>query len=147
MSATRTVISGLIVLLAASAVGSAADQKEGAVVLSRGGIVPQNPSLPQLKLNPGKREQIRRALLTKHTEVEFKLKSTKAAKDFTPKIGSTLPKGVKADGVPSTLTQLIPQLADYGYVKMKDQILILNELTGKIVDIIPETQPQTTGQN
>ena len=50
------------------------------------------------------------------------------------------------DGLPSELTQKIPQLADYGYAKMKDQILIVNELDGKIAEIIPETQPQTTGQ-
>jgi hypothetical protein len=37
-------------------------------------------------------------------------------------------------------------VADYGYSKMKDQILLVNELTGKIVEIIPETQPETTGQ-
>jgi hypothetical protein len=48
--------------------------------------------------------------------------------------------------LPSELTQNIPQLADYGYAKMKDQILIVNELDGKIAEIIPETQPQTTGQ-
>jgi hypothetical protein len=44
------------------------------------------------------------------------------------------------------LTQQIPELADYGYAKMKDQILLVNAMTDKIVDIIPETQPQTGGQ-
>jgi hypothetical protein len=29
---------------------------------------------------------------------------------------------------------------------MKDQILLVNAMTGKIVDIIPERQPQTSGQ-
>jgi hypothetical protein len=125
----------------------AADKAHGAVVQSGGNIVPQNPSLSKPDLNPAQREQVRRALLTKHTEVEFKLKATKSAKDFTPKIGAKLPKGVKPDGLPSELTQKLPQLADYGYAKMKNQILIVNALTGKIVDIIPETQPQTTGQN
>ena len=75
------------------------------------------------------------------------MKTTKSAKDFTPTIGAKLPDGVKPDGLPSELIQQMPQLADYGYAKMKDQILIVNELTGKIADIIPETQPQTTGQN
>ena len=85
-------------------------------------------------------------LLTKHTEVEFRLKATKSAKDFTPTTGAKLPKGITPDGLPSELTQKIPQLADYGYAKIKDQILIVNELDGKIAEIIPETQPQTTGQ-
>jgi hypothetical protein len=86
--------------------------------------VSENPSLPKLNLTAAQREQVRQALLTKHTEVEFRLKATKSAKDFTPKIGAKLPKGVKPDGLPSELTQKIPQLADYGYAKMKDQILI-----------------------
>ena len=55
-----------------------------------------------------------------------------------------LPKGVKPDGLPSELTQQVLQLADYGYSKMEDKILLVNEMMGKIADIIPEAQPQTT---
>ena len=95
----------------------------------------QNPSLPKLYLDTTQREQVRQALLTKHTEVEFRLKATKSAKDFTPTIGAKLPKGVAPDGLPSELIQRIPQLADYGYAKMKDQILIVNELDGKIAGL------------
>jgi hypothetical protein len=137
-------------LLATSALSPglapAADNTRGAVEQSGGNIVPQNPSLPQLHLSDAQRERIRQTLLTKDTEVEFRLKTTQAAKDFNPKIGAQLPKGVKPDGLPSELTQQIPQLADYGYAKMKDQILLVNAMTGKIVAIIPETQPQTSGQ-
>lgn len=147
MSFTRTALLGVTLLFTASAMAPAADNWHGPVVQSGGSIVPQNPSLPKLNLNPAQREQIRQTLLTKHTEIEFRLKTTKSAKDFTPKIGAKLPKGVKPDGLPSELTQQIPQLADYAYAKMKDQILIVNALTGKIAEIIPETQPQTTGQN
>ncbi len=137
-------------LLAASAaapgVALAADNTRGAVEQSGSNLVPQNPSPAELHLSAAQREQIRQTLLTKHTEVEFKLKTTKPAKDFDPKIGAKLPKGIKPGGLPSDLTQQIPELADYGYTKMKDQILLVNAMTGKIVDIIPETQPQTTGQ-
>jgi hypothetical protein len=146
MSFTRTVLLCAILFLAVTAPVSAASDGQGAVVQSGGNMVPQNPSLPKVKLDPAQREQVRQSLLIKNTEVEFRLKTTKSAKDFTPKIGAKLPKGVKADGLPSALTQQIPQLADYGYAKMKDQILIVNELTGKIAEIIPEKQPQTSGQ-
>jgi hypothetical protein len=128
------------------ALGQAADKTRGAVEQSGGNIVTQNPSLPQLHLSAAQRERIRQTLLTKHTEVEFRLKTTKPAKDFNPKIGAKLPNGVKPDGLPSELTQQIPQLADHGYAKMKDQILLVDAMTGKIVDIIPELQPQTSGQ-
>lgn len=133
-------------LLGAGAVAQAADNARGAVQLSGGAVVPQKPSLPQLHLSGAEREQIRKTLLTKHSEIEFKLKKTKAAKGFTPAVGAKLPKGVKPDGLPSELTQRIPQLADYGYAKMKDQILIVDAMSRKIAEIIPETRPQTTGQ-
>ena len=140
----KALLSGIL-LLTTSAVAPAPENMHGAVMQS-GGSIQQNPPLPKLNLNRTQREQVRQALLTKHTEIEFRLKTTKSAKDFTPKIGAKLPKGVKPDGLPSELTQKIPQLSDYGYAKMKDQILIVNELDGKIAEIIPETQPKTTGQ-
>jgi hypothetical protein len=134
-------------MLAAVNPAAAADKTSGAVEQTGGAKVPQNPSLPKLTLNGTQREQIRQALLTKHTEVEFRLKAAKPAKSFTPQVGAKLPSGVKPDGLPSELLQKVPQLRDYGYAKMKDQILLVNAMTGKIADIIPETQPQTTGQN
>ncbi len=146
MHLTRSLFLCSALLLAMSAFAPAADNTHGAVEQSNGNLMPQNPSLPKLHLDNAQREQIRQTLLTKHTEVEFKLKTTKSAKDFTPKIGVKLPKGVKPDGLPSELTQQIPQLADYGYSKMKDQILLVNEMTGTIADIIPEAQQQTRGQ-
>jgi hypothetical protein len=146
MHLTQNLLLFLALLMATSAATPAADNTRGAVEQSGGNVVPQNPSPPKLHLSDTQRERIRQTLLSKDTEVEFKLKTTKPAKDFTPKIGAALPKGVKPDGLPSELTQQIPELADYGYSKMKDQILLVNAMTGKIVDIIPETQPQTAGQ-
>jgi hypothetical protein len=146
MRLTRNLLLCSALLLVTSALALAADNTRGAVEQSGGTSVPQNPSLPKLHLNDAQRERIRQTLLTKHTEVEFRLKTTQSAKDFTPKIGAVLPKGVKPDGLPSELTQQIPELADYGYSKMKDQILLVNAMTGKIVDIIPETQSKTSGQ-
>jgi hypothetical protein len=143
---TRKLFLCSALLLATTVTVPAADSTRGAVEENGGSLVPQNPSLPKLRLNEAQRERIRQTLLTKHTEVEFRLKTTQSAKDFTPKIGTPLPKGVKPDGLPSELTQQIPELADYGYSKMKNQILLVNEMTGKIVDIIPETQSQPSGQ-
>jgi len=145
-SSRRIYVVSALTFLTLTGAGFAADANRGGVELSGGNHVPQNPSPPKISLNAGQREQIRKALLTKHTEVEFRLKSTKSAKDFTPRVGAKLPKGVKPDGLPSELTQKIPALADYGYAKMKDQILLVDAMSGKIAAVIPETQPQTTGQ-
>ena len=88
-------------LLIAPTMAFTADNSHSAVELSGGNNVPQNPSLPKLNLGPAAREQVRQQLLTKHTEVEFRLKTTRSAKNFTPKIGAKLPKGVNLDGNPS----------------------------------------------
>jgi hypothetical protein len=146
MSFILKALLGGTLLLTASALASAAENPPPGAVMQGSDNISQSPSLPKLNLNTAQREQVRQALLTKHTEVEFRLKATKSAKDFTPTIGAKLPKGLAPDGLPSDLIHKIPQLADYGYVKMKDQILIVNELDGKIAEIIPETQSQTTGQ-
>jgi hypothetical protein len=114
---------------------------QGAVELSNGTKVPQTPSLPKLTLTNVQREQIRKAVLTEHNEVEFRLKSTKAAKDFTPSVGAKIPKGVKAQSLPPVVLSQMPQLRDYMYVKLKNQVLIVNGMTNKIVDMFPETQP------
>jgi len=146
MSSRSTFFASALTILALAGAAFGADANRGVVELSGGNQVPQNPSPQQLALNAAQREQVRKALLTKHSEVEFRLKSTKSAKDFIPQVGAKLPKGIKPDGLPPELTQQIPALADYGYAKVKDQILLVNAMSGRIVAMIPETQPQTTGQ-
>jgi len=113
----------------------------GAVELSNGTKVAQNPSLPKLNLTNMQREQIRKAVLTEQNEVEFRLKATRSAKDFTPAVGAKIPKGVKAQSLPTPVLSQMPELRDYLYVKMKDQVLIVNGMTNQIVDMFPETQP------
>jgi len=104
MHLTQSLLLCAALLSATSALAPAADNTRGAVEQSGGNIVRQNPSLPQLHLSDAQRERIRQTLLIKHTEVEFRLKTTQSAKDFNPKIGAALPKGVKPDGLPSELT-------------------------------------------
>jgi hypothetical protein len=135
-----TTIVALAIILGGSAVSLAANV-QGAVELSNGTEVPQNPSLRKLNLTNMQREQIRKIVLTEHNDVQFRLKTTKSAKDFTPAVGATLPKGVKAQSLPTPVLSQIPELRDYMYVKMKDRVLIVNGMTNKIVDVFPETQP------
>jgi hypothetical protein len=135
-----TTIVALAIILGGSAVSLAANV-QGAVELSNGTKVPQNPSLRKLNLTNMQREQVRKMVLTEHNDVQFRLKTTKPAKDFTPAVGATLPKGVKAQSIPVPVLSQIPELRDYMYVKMKDRVLIVNGMTNKIVDMFPETQP------
>jgi len=136
-----TILAALAIILGSGAVSFAQSNVQGAVELSNGTKVPQNPSLPKLDLTNTQREQIRKAVLTEHNEVEFRLASTKSAKSFTPAIGANIPKGIKAQSLPMPVLSQMPQLRDYMYVKMKDQVLIVNGMTSQIVDVFAETQP------
>jgi hypothetical protein len=144
---SRFMFTGAVLLVAATVPAAGADnavQKvQGSVELSNGTKLPQNPSLPKLDLTNEQREQIRKSVVTRHSDVEFHLKSTKSAKTFTPQVGAKLPKGVKGHSLPTAVLSRIPQLRDYKYVAMKDQILIVNAMTKKIVDVFPETKPVT----
>lgn len=143
MKAMRTpsIFAALAIALGGSALSLAQPNVRGAVELSNGTNVAQNPSLPKLNLTNMQREQIRKAVLTEPNEVEFRLKSTKPAKDFTPAVGAPIPKGVKAQSLPTPVLSQMPELRNYMYVKMKDQMLIVNGMTNKIVDMFAETQP------
>ena len=97
------------------------------------------PNLPPLHLTDAQHRQIQQALAGKRTEVEFKLKSTKGLKDFQPTIGAKVSPKLPTHTMPSKLTQTLPQLDDYKYTKVKGQVLIVNPMTGKIVDMFPES--------
>lgn len=147
MPSPRIATSAAVALIAIAAIPPAATAAEPphpqGAVMQQGGAVPQNPTLPQLNLSNPQREQIRKAVLTEHNDVEFLLKSSKPAKDFTPAVGATLPTGLWPQGFPPPILLSMPALRDYGYVKMKDQVLIVDAMTRKIVDVFPETQPVT----
>ena len=134
-------LAALALLSSGAALSLVQADAQAGVSLSNGTRVSSNASLPKLNLTNMQREQIRKTVLTAHTEVEFRLKATKSAKDFSPAVGAKLPKGVKAHALPTAVLSQIPQLRDYMYVKMKDQVLIVNGRTNKIVDMFPETQP------
>ena len=104
---SRVMFMSAVLLIAATAPGfgagsqaQKAQKTQSAVELSNGTKVPQNPSLPNLNLTNEQREQIRKGVLGRNTEVEFRLKSTKSAKNFTPRVGAKLPKGVRGLSLP-----------------------------------------------
>ncbi|MGB7257579.1 MAG: hypothetical protein WBD48_05830 [Pseudolabrys sp.] len=98
------------------------------------------PPIPALHLTDADRQKIRAAVAGKDTEVTFQLKAAKPHKDFQPKVGEKIPPHLPAHALPSELTQQLPMLADYKYMKVKQQLLIVNPMTGKIVDMFPEAQ-------
>jgi len=133
------VVLALAGLCAVGIQGDAAGQTRGAVPQSIPPPVSQNPSVPPLQLSQTQRDKIRRAVSSEDTEVSFALKSAKAAQKFDPSIGAKLPSGVGLHPLPQPLARQMPLLKRYTYVKFKHQVLIINPLTRKIVEMFPET--------
>ena len=97
------------------------------------------PPLPQLDLTDTERQKIRAAVKDVNNQIEFKIASTKKNAGFEPKIGDKLPGGLTTQGLPPKLTQELPKLADYKYAKLKGKIVIVNAMSGDIVDVFPES--------
>jgi hypothetical protein len=137
-----------IALLATASVSRAADdqaqdkQNPAKVIVQSGTSsgVPVEGAAPQLHLSDAQRSRIRDVLASKHTDVSLELKENASAKSFEPKIDATLPKGLKGEAFPQPLISEIPETKRFTYLKFKDQVLIVDPINRKIVDVFPETK-------
>jgi hypothetical protein len=101
--------------------------------------IPARPSAPpSLQLSDAQRAQIRAALKQEHSDVSFNEKETQSAASFEPAIGAKLPKELVKQALPRPLIYEVPILREYTYVKLRDQILIVNPLTTEIVDMFAQ---------
>jgi hypothetical protein len=137
MKASRQawVAAALAVLAAGPA---AAANNRGAVEQTIPPPVSQNPQFPPLHLSDDQRAKVRQALSRLNSEVEFQQKSTKSAQSFAPAVGQKIPKGLHPHALPTPLTKEVPALKRYTYLKFKQQVLIINPMSRKIVDMFPE---------
>ena len=99
----------------------------------------QKPPMPPLDLSQAQRVRVQEALKSQHTEVSFALKSAKSAQSFNASVGAAVPKNLTPHPLPRPLIYEIPRLKEYSYLKFKDAVLIVDPLTRKIVDILPES--------
>jgi len=111
---------------------------------------PTDPDAPQTHLTPplgpltltdAERQKIRQAVGPKNDQEEFSTSDTKPLAGFEPKVGTKLPPKLVAQALPPSVTQELPKLADFKYIKMKGQVLIVNDVSGEIVDMFPEKPP------
>jgi hypothetical protein len=132
----------LVVLVGGALTNQAAAQNRdtagpGAVPQSVPPAVSQNPSLPPLQLSPAQRTKIQQAVSSEDTEVSFALKPAKSAQNFQPSVGAKVPGAVKLHPLPRPLVNEMKPLKRYTYVKFKHQVLLVNRMTRKIVDMFP----------
>jgi len=98
------------------------------------------PGKAQLHLTEAQRQKVRAVVADDKTDVTFKDDATKADKDFTPSLGATIPAKLPMQAMPPALSAELPMLADFSYIKMKGQILIVNPMSKKILDMFAVTQ-------
>src|SRR5262249_49878495 len=58
---------------------------------------------------------------------------------WLPSVGATVPSNLKTYALPPPLIYEMPKLERYTHLKLKGQVLIVNPMTSKIVDMFPAT--------
>jgi hypothetical protein len=132
------VLAGAILALAGANPAGAGGPGPGAVEQSIQPAVSQNPKPPPLKLSDDQRTKIQQVLKDENTEVQFSLKSNKPSKDFAPLVGAKIPAGLHPHTLPPPLLVDMPVLKRYSYLKFKQQVLIIDPMSRKIVDMFAE---------
>ena len=132
----RAPLAGILALMVA--VPAVAAGPSGAVEQTIPPPVAQNPKPPPLALSDDQRAKIRQAVSGENTEVQFSLKSNKPAEGFAPSVGAKIPNGLHPHTLPPPLLAEMPALKHYAYLKFKQQVLIVDPMSRKIVDMFPE---------
>jgi hypothetical protein len=99
---------------------------------------PVTSNASPLHLSEAQRTRIAQALAGKDTEVDLNLKKHNSAKSFEPRIDEKIPKGLTGQAFPRPLITEMPPIRQYTYLKFKGQVLIVDPMTRKIVDMFPE---------
>jgi len=131
-------LAGAVLAVALVVPASAAGPGSGAVEQTIPPPVPQNPKPPPLRLSDDQRAKIQQALKGENTEVQLSLKSNKPAESFQPSVGATIPAGLHPHTLPPPLLVQMPALERYAYLKFKQQVLIIDPMSRKIVELFPE---------
>ena len=134
---TQASLAGILAV-AVSLHAAAAGPNSGAVEQTIPPPVAQNPKPPPLRLSDDQRAKIRQAVSGENTEVQFSLKSNKPSEKFEPSVGAKIPAGLKPHTLPPPVLADMPALRNYTYLKFKQQVLIIDPMSDKIVDMFPE---------
>jgi hypothetical protein len=131
-------LAGAVLAFAAAVPAIAAGPGSGAVEQTIPPPVSQNAKPPPLQLSDDQRAKIQQVLKGENTEVQFSLKANKPSQGFEPSVGKKIPAGLHPHSLPQPLLAQMPVLKRYTYLKFKQQVLIIDAMSRKIVDMFPE---------
>jgi len=94
---------------------------------------------PPLQLSDEQRRKIQDALVTAHS-------AQKTPDNFEAKIGTKVPLKLKFDAMPAPLINEEPVLKQYDFVKLDNDLLVVDPMDSTVVAVIPRKFPkdQTT---
>lgn len=104
--------------------------------LSDGTVVQNRVTPPRLQFTEAQRVQIRAAVNERSSVVDFPLGTADAAKSFQPTIGAGVPGAMEGQTLPTALTDQIPALKDYIYLKLPAQAVIVDPMSRKVAEIV-----------
>jgi len=90
---------------------------------------------PPLQLSDQQRQKIQEALVTAHS-------AQKTTDKFEPKVGTKIPTALKLDAMPAPLINEEPVLKQYDFVKLENDLLVVDPMNSMIVAVIPRKFPK-----
>ena len=90
---------------------------------------------PPLQLSEQQRVAIQEALVTAHSAQHTPDK-------FEPKVGEKVPTKLKLDAMPAPLINQEPVLKQYAFVKLDDDLLVVDPVDSTVVAVIPRKFPK-----
>lgn len=90
---------------------------------------------PPLQLSDQQRREIQDALVTAHS-------AQKAPDRFEAKAGVKIPTKLKVDAMPAPLINKEPVLKQYGFVKLENDLLVVDPMNSTVVAVIPRKFPE-----
>jgi Protein of unknown function (DUF1236) len=90
---------------------------------------------PPLQLSDEQRRKIQDALVTAHS-------AQKTPDKFEAKVGEKVPTALKLDAMPAPLINQEPVLKQYDFVKLNNDLLVVDPMDSTVVEVIPRKFPK-----
>ena len=99
------------------------------VTPSHPGVEANPAAVPSLKLTAAQKQTI-------YSSISSQKQRETAPPNFLPTLGATVPPSVELQALPKTIVDLIPELKDYGYAMVTNQVLLVDPKSKQVIEII-----------
>jgi hypothetical protein len=90
----------------------------------------ENPAaVPSLKLTPAQKQTI-------YASISSQKQKETAPPTFRVAVGAVVPPSVELQALPKTIVDLMPELKDYEYAMVTNQVLLVDPKTKQVIEII-----------